>query len=101
MEEALCRPDETHWCIECCLPGCPLLGDTGEGKIGCLGHNGKTTSEGLTQRSICLGFGCLDEFLPEDREVIRQIILGMPVGRFKMSEALLEFKNCKSKKEET
>jgi len=92
MKGTLCRPDETHWCIECC-PDCPLLGDTGEGKIGCLGHNGKRTSEGLSERSICLSFDCLNKFSVEDKKVIREIISEMPDGKFKMSDVLIKFKS--------
>ena len=92
MKEALCRSDETHWCTECCPSGCPLLGDIGGEKIGCLGHNGKRTPESLTERSICLDLDCLAEFLPGDRETIRQAISKLPAGRFKMSEVLAQFK---------
>lgn len=92
MKEALCRPDEKHWCTECCLQDCPLLGDIGGGISGCLGHNGKKTSEGLTERPVCLDTDCLEEFLPNDRETIRQAISRMPAGRFKMSEVLSQFK---------
>ena len=92
MKEALCRPDEIHWCTECCPPGCPLLGDVGKGRIGCLGHNGKKTPEGLTERPICLNLDCLEEFLSADRETIRQVIYKLPAGRFKMSEVLVQFK---------
>jgi hypothetical protein len=91
MKEALCRPDEFHWCVECCPPDCPLLGDTGGGRIGCLGHNGKETVDGLTERSICLELDCLADFDGEDRETIRQAILKLPLGQFKMSEVLSKF----------
>ena len=92
MKKVLCRPDEGHWCTECCSSDCLLLGDTGGGKMGCLGHDGKRTPKGLTERSICLELDCLDEFLPEDRETIRQAIFKMPSGIFKMSEVLAQFK---------
>jgi len=92
MKETLCRPDDMHWCTECCPSDCPLLGDTGGGKMGCLGHNGKRTPEGLTERSTCLELDCLAEFLPEDKEIIRRTISKMPPGRFKMSEVLAGFK---------
>jgi len=93
MKEALCRPDETHWCIECCIPSCILLGDVGVGKMGCLGHNCEKTTGSLPKRDVCLNFDCLDDrFLPEDREEIRQIISGMPAGKFRMKEALIKFK---------
>lgn len=88
MKEALCRPDETHWCTECCPSDCPLLGDTGGGKTGCLGHNEKTTSEGLTERSICLELDCLSGRSEEERADIRQIIMGLPPGQFKMSQMM-------------
>jgi len=88
MKEGLCRPDENHWCTECCIPNCPLLGDTGDGKKGCLGHNGQRF-EGLTERSICLETDCLASFSPEEKEVIRKrIIFEIPPGQFRMSEAI-------------
>jgi len=93
MKEALCRPDSIHWCIECCPPGCPLLGDTGEGKMGCLGHNGKRIFGGLTERPCCLEVDCLHGFSSKDREEIRQIIFRMAPGEFKMIETLIEFKD--------
>jgi hypothetical protein len=90
MKEALCRPDDSHWCIECCPRSCPLLGDTGDGKRGCLGH--EKNSDGLSERIICQSFDCLDDFSAEDRETIRKIILKEPPGEFKMSEILKKFK---------
>ena len=88
MKEALCRPDEFHWCIECCPTECPLLGDTSDGKMGCLGHNGKKVDK-LTKRSICLELDCLADFLP--KEIIRQAISKLPPGQFKMSEVLSQY----------
>jgi hypothetical protein len=92
MKEALCRPDESHWCTECCPPECPLLEDTGGGRMGCLGHNGKETVDGLTERPICLELDCLADFLPRDKEIIRQAIYKLPSGKFKMSEVLSQYK---------
>ncbi|MFH1423547.1 MAG: hypothetical protein ABIG29_01135 [Candidatus Nealsonbacteria bacterium] len=92
MKEALCRSDKTHWCTECCPPNCPLLGDIGGGEVGCLGHDGKRTPDGLTERPICLEIDCLDEFLPEDRETIRQAISKLSAGRFEMGKVLAQFK---------
>lgn len=92
MKEALCRPDELHWCAECCFPDCPLLGDTGGGKMGCLGHDGKITAEGLKECGICLEFDCLADFLPGDRKTIRQAISKLPAGKFQMSDVLSHYK---------
>ncbi len=92
MKKALCRLDE-HWCIECCLrggAGCSLLGEE-DGKRGCLGHNGKRY-QGLTELPSCIEFDCLDDFLLEDREIIRQAILKLPPGEFRMSDILAQFK---------
>lgn len=91
MKKALCRPDGKRWCTECCVFGCPLLGDTGDGKRGCLGHNGKRT-EGLTERPICLELDCLEGFSQKDRKTIREAILRTPPGEFKISEVLAQFK---------
>ena len=92
MKVALCRPDDIHWCTECCPPGCPLLGDTGDGKIGCLGHNGKRTAERLTEPNTCLELDCLVGFLPRDREIIRKDISKLPPGEFKMTQVLSQHK---------
>ena len=92
MKKALCGADETRWCTECCPQDCPLLGDIGGGRIGCLGHDGKRTPDGLTERPICLDLDCLKGFLPGDREAVRQAISKLPVGKFKMSEILTQLK---------
>ncbi len=93
MKTALCRPDKSHWCVECCPPSCPLLGNI-KGKMGCLGHDGKKF-EGLTERLICLDLDCLEGFPIKDRETIRDIILEMPSGQFKMSQALILYSERK------
>jgi len=93
MKESLCRPDDSHWCIECCLRnggGCFLLGEK-DGKRGCLGHNGKRY-QGLTELPVCMDFDCLDDFLSSDREIIRQAILRLPAGEFRMNQVLAQFK---------
>ena len=95
MKKGLCWPDDVHWCVECCPPGCPLIGLLGEvkkGKKGCLGHNGKKTPEGLTQRPLCLEVDCLAGFSGE-KETIRQAISVLPPGEFKMTRVLKELKN--------
>ena len=97
MKESLCRPDNEHWCTECCLRSgtrCFLFGKTEDGKTGCLGHNGKKY-EGLTELPACMDFDCLDDFLPDDREIIRQTISRLPAGEFKMSKVLKELKMLK------
>jgi hypothetical protein len=91
MKEGLCRPDNDHYCVECCPPGCPLLGDMGGGRTGCLGHNGKRF-EGLTERSICLDLDCMEDFSAEDRKTIREAVSNMLPGRFQMSKVLAQFK---------
>jgi len=92
-KKGLCRPDNIHWCIECCPASCPLLGQTEKGKKGCLAHweNNKEL-DGLTERSICQDLDCLADFLPRDREIIRQAISKLPPGKFKMSEVLSQYK---------
>jgi len=92
-KKGLCRPDNIHWCVECCPASCPLLGQTEKGKKGCLAHweNNKEL-DGLTERSICQDLDCLADFEAKDRETIRQIILGLPSTQFKMSEVLSNLK---------
>lgn len=94
-KKSLCRPDNIHWCIECCPVSCPLLGETEKGKRGCLAHweSNKGLVEGLKERSICQDFDCLAVFKKNDRERIRQIILQLPSAQFKMSEVLVLFKS--------
>lgn len=87
-KQALCRSDGVHWCIECCRQTCPLLGDTGDRKMGCLGHNGKRTIDGLTQIPFCQEVDCLANKSSREREEIRRIIAELPPGQFKMSEVL-------------
>ncbi|MFA5767890.1 MAG: hypothetical protein WC919_08280 [Candidatus Paceibacterota bacterium] len=94
MKEALCRPDESRWCVECCPPKCPLLGYVEDGKKGCLGHGGKKF-DGLTERPICLDLDCLEGFSQKDRETVKQIILEMPSGQFEMSQALILYRERK------
>lgn len=93
MKEAFCRLDG-HWCIECCITGCTLLGDIGDEELGCLGHNGKRSRK-LTERPCCLETDCLALHSPEDREIIRQDISKLPPGEFRMSEILSQHKNGK------
>lgn len=91
-KEALCRPDEEHWCIECCPQDCPLLGEVEEGKLGCLVHwQREEKFEGLKQREICQNLDCLTDFEEIDKETIRQAIIKLPGGQFKMSEVLSQF----------
>ena len=89
----LCRPDDTHWCAECCRGRrCCLLGNIGEGRIGCLGYNGNVTKDGLTQTPFCRDFNCLTPEQLEHRKDLSQIIAKFPPGEFKMSDALKIFK---------
>lgn len=88
MKSSLCRPDDNHWCIECCRSNCPLLGDINDGKTGCLGHNGQRFN-GLTKTNLCQEFDCLANQTDKERKFIRQtIITQLPPGQFKMSEVL-------------
>jgi len=87
-DNSLCRPDNIHWCIECCRKGCPLLGKLNDGTIGCLGHNGRRTPDNLTQISLCQKFDCLEGKSQKEKEEIRQLIAKLPPGEFKMSQVL-------------
>ena len=80
----LCRPDEGHYCVECCRPRCPLLGALGDGTQGCLGHDGKQVSMGIAKTSYCSSVNCLDGFSQEDRQTLRVAISRLPKGEFKM-----------------
>lgn len=85
----LCRPDNTHWCVECCRGRtCCLLGDIGEDKMGCLGYNGKLTKDGLAQTAFCQNFNCLSSKQLEHKKELIQIITKLPSGEFKISEVL-------------
>lgn len=95
VKKALCRLDDIHWCIECCPSGCPLLGDVGDGKKGCLGYHGRKV-DGLTQRYLCQIVDCSANYNRKKREEIRQIIIDLPLGQFKMSEVLLQYKGGKA-----
>lgn len=95
LKEALCRPDDIHWCIECCPGTCPLLGDLGNEKKGCLGHDGKT-SDGLSERFACRIVDCLDPYEDQSKVRMRQMIMGLPPGRFEMSDILLRYNKAES-----
>jgi hypothetical protein len=85
MEVFLCRPDETHWCVECCRGReCCMLGKLGDGTMGCRGHDGKRF-DGLTETSFCRDFNCLTH---EDLEELKTIISNLPQGEFRMSDIL-------------
>jgi len=83
----ICRPDDNHWCVECChtcISG--FLGDTGDGKIGCLVQSKKAVSD---EFSTCREWDCLSfAENQEEKEKIRQTIIKLPTGQFKMSEVL-------------
>ena len=64
MKKGPCRPDKSHWCVECRSSG----------------------------RLVHSNVDCLNDFLLRDRKRIRQIILQLPPGDFKMSEVLSQFK---------
>lgn len=88
--KSLCRPDGKRWCQECCTgtrKNCPLRGDTGGGKMGCLGHGGKAV-KGLTQISFCQEFDCLARIGADKRKKIAVLVSQLTPGEFRMSEVL-------------
>lgn len=91
--KSLCRPDNRRSCIECCRRNCSLLGDTGDGKRGCLGYNGKIY-EGITQPPFCQTVNCIGGETPEVVDKIAAAISKLNPGEFKMSQ-VLEFLNIK------
>jgi hypothetical protein len=85
-EVFLCRTDDNHWCVECCRGReCCVLGELGDGTMGCRGHNGKRF-DGLTETSFCRNFNCLTR--EEDPEELRMIISLLPEGEFRMDDIL-------------
>jgi hypothetical protein len=98
----LCH-DERHYCIECCshrgdgITGspCALLGNIGNGIIGCRGEEGNIF-DGMRQSELCTEFNCLDGLSEGSIEIIEEMIKNLPSGEFKMSN-LLKF--CKKGEE--
>jgi len=90
FKEGLCRPDDNHWCVECCPKDCCLLVDTRDGRQGCDAHGGKLSKYGLPQRAICQENECLELRTkgPEEREAVRRAIINSPLGQFRMSDFL-------------
>ncbi|RJR24217.1 hypothetical protein C4578_03375 [Candidatus Microgenomates bacterium] len=87
MKEFLCRV-EGRFCIECCKErDCSLLGLLNDGTIGCQGHEVKTP-DGISITPFCQDFNCLAGKTDEEIEKIRQKILSLPKGQFKMSEII-------------
>lgn len=90
--EALCRPDDVHWCVECCTGDrrdCPLFGDLGDGTLGCLGHD--KPFEGIPQSGNCKSLDCLGSMPDSKRNHIRDIISKLPPGEFRMGKVLALF----------
>ena len=88
MPKFLCRPDQSHYCIECCSGArrnCPLLGDTERGKRGCLGHGGKVV-DGMIQTPFCQDFDCLAGIGDDKRKEIAALVSQLPSGEFRISE---------------
>lgn len=82
----LCRPDDFHYCVECCQGRkCCLLGKLEDGTLGCLGHHGRKM-DSLTQTEFCKSFNCLRPY--EDPKILRKIIAELPPGEFRMSNVI-------------
>lgn len=87
LKETLCRPDEQHWCVECCsLRGCSLLMTLADGTRGCAGHN--VNSQGLRKTLFCQEFNCVKNLSDKSFVKLQRKISGLPTGEFKMGSLL-------------
>lgn len=84
MSILLCRPDEKHWCVECCkLRPCCYFGNLDDGKRGCLIYQKRP--------ELCQNFNCVDSYFrmsQADAEEVRKIILAFPPGEFEVLTAV-------------
>jgi hypothetical protein len=98
-KKRICRPDEQHFCVECCKNAgggrgtpCILLGEVKKGIKGCLAE--KKEYEGLKMREICRE-DCVYHFDDFGREIIQKIIKEFSAGEFKMSNVLVIYNEGK------
>lgn len=97
--QALCRPDETHWCSECCESrDCLNFNQLKNGIWGCLGYDIKKnkivkTLDGLIQITPqfekCRQIDCLDG-IDLNRQEVEKRIKTLPLGEFYMSMVIKE-----------
>jgi hypothetical protein len=52
-----------------------------------LGRDGRSLN-GIKEPEACIEFDCLDGFSLKDRDILKQTILSLPRGEFKMSNYL-------------
>ncbi len=86
---SLCRPDDRHWCVECCGHGTYSCIERGsDGKRGC-----PADYFGWHKPSVCSEANCIpklwpdESFTPQAEQRVREIISLLPPGEFKMSKA--------------
>jgi len=92
-----CRPDETHWCVECCGHGTySCLENGSDGKRGCVADYFGWTKPPECQKQSCIPkLWPNNSLTPEVEKIVRKAIFVLPPGEFKMSEvyvALYELK---------
>ena len=90
-EISLCRPDESHWCVECCEGrGCSNLGSLPDGTRGCKGYKERTDLGGFRQLLSCQTIYCWSIYAPEEVKSIQKAIAREPAGEFKIGPILRE-----------
>lgn len=74
MEIFICRPDEAHWCSECCEGrNCENFEELEDGSWGCLTH--------ATNTGICKEVNCLTE-MQLNPIIAMSLIAELPEGEF-------------------
>lgn len=103
-----CRPKEGYFCVECCRGRrCINLAILPDGTTGCRGHDNELVHEGaFYQLPNCREMFCLTNGYqiegekidtPERLERIKQTILRLPPGEFRMSHIINTTRNEKEK----
>lgn len=86
-ENSPCRPDDIHWCLDCCPSSCEKLK---KGGSACL--NGKRIFNNSLEEPLCHGYNCLTYHKDEEKAAIFQRISELPAGQFKMNDVFLDLK---------
>jgi len=97
-EFSFCRPKEGSFCVECCRGRrCVNLAKLPDGTSGCAGHDRKLLVDDYFLELLdCIDIFCLDGYrvngkridTPEILGQIKDKILGLPTGEFKIGEVI-------------